>query len=713
MRRLVCALLIVALLVAILIQGCSMSVKIATLYAELTADPTKLIAGANQAKVSLTGVATAAGTATAATNGMTSAMTSSAQSMLGPIARYLSVGAAIAGVVSVMKKSIDAAAEAQKINAQLEQVLKSTGYAAGMTADQLRDLATSLSRVTAFEDDVIIKAQSVMLTFTKIGSEVFPDAIEAALNLSTVLGQDLQSSVIQIGKALNVSAGDTTAATMAMSAMRRVGVAFTTDQVAMATRLVETGDIMAYQQLILGELSTEFGGQAAAALNTYSGRVQQLNNDWGNLLETMGGASLDEGEGLVAQADKVVIAADQVIQIFLKLREEGGDWRWYDYLLPTAGLIDVGIRNINAYNDILAGLGDTLVDVDNEASRAAAKIGNLNDEVEEASEIHEEFARIAQGASSSLSGMAAQAYITQLSIDGMFTYEDAQAVLDYRMAIGDLTTSEYEAQVMALMLQDTLAQFPGRIPITVDFNYVNSPAELRSVLQHGTGSAYEVGARQQRAGGGAARGYFVAGDPGPHEELIYAPGGAYVYNASQTRAMKSSGRYPHYAIGNLPQVDQTLDQYQQVYSSILRTSGYQAAQRYSSYWTAPTTAMQDVLGISPVPIGLGSSSGITSPTASLPPSVTTAITQAVSAASQAVSAVSASAGAVESVSDAAVQISDSSRQTTSAIHQGTQSAQRSSAELLGEVRALRNDIKRLITGQPRQWAQAAAKVGQL
>ena len=35
--------------------------------------------------------------------------------------------------------------------------------------------------------------------FTGIGKQVFPDAMTAALNLSTAMGQDLQSSVVQIG----------------------------------------------------------------------------------------------------------------------------------------------------------------------------------------------------------------------------------------------------------------------------------------------------------------------------------------------------------------------------------------------------------------------------------------------------------------------------------------------------------------------------------
>lgn len=198
--------------------------------------------------------------------------------------------AAVAGAISF---SISAAAEAQGIQKQLDAVIRSTGGAAGLTASDINAMAEEFSELTAVEDDTIVKASNVMLTFTKIGKEVFPDATLAAMNMSAALGQDLQSSVVQVGKALNDPI-------QGITALSRVGVSFTEEQKAMIEALVETGDVMGAQRLILAELNTEFGGQAAAAADTYEGKLARLKNTIGNVAEEIGGPLID---GLSEAAD--------------------------------------------------------------------------------------------------------------------------------------------------------------------------------------------------------------------------------------------------------------------------------------------------------------------------------------------------------------------------------------------------------------------------
>ena len=52
--------------------------------------------------------------------------------------------------------------------------------------------------------------------------------------------------------------------------------------------LVETGDLLGAQKLILGELSTQFGGSATAAAGTYAGKMAKLSNAFGDLGEKLG-----------------------------------------------------------------------------------------------------------------------------------------------------------------------------------------------------------------------------------------------------------------------------------------------------------------------------------------------------------------------------------------------------------------------------------------
>jgi phage-related minor tail protein len=156
------------------------------------------------------------------------------------------MGTAAAGLAGVV---IANTIEAEKVQAQLAAALKSTGGAAGLTQEQLNDMAGALQKTTTFADDTISSAQALLLTFTKIGGDIFPEAIEAALDMSTALGTDLTSATQQLGKALNDPI-------KGISALGRAGVQFTEDQKGMIESLVDAGRVAEAQTIILGELET-------------------------------------------------------------------------------------------------------------------------------------------------------------------------------------------------------------------------------------------------------------------------------------------------------------------------------------------------------------------------------------------------------------------------------------------------------------------------
>jgi hypothetical protein len=87
------------------------------------------------------------------------------------------IGTALAGGLGLAVKEF---ADAQKSSLQLDAALKSTGGSAGLTRTALDQLATSLSRVTTFDDDLITANEAVMLQFKNIGKDIFPKAMEAA-----------------------------------------------------------------------------------------------------------------------------------------------------------------------------------------------------------------------------------------------------------------------------------------------------------------------------------------------------------------------------------------------------------------------------------------------------------------------------------------------------------------------------------------------------
>lgn len=193
--------------------------------------------------------------------------------IVGIIGAYVS----FRGVQSLFRGIIRATGEYQDVLAQVEARVRSTGGAAGVTTDQLAKMAGNLQNATTFDDAEILRAQSVLLSFTRVTEENFEAATEAVLNLSTAMGTDLQSSVTQIGKALNDPI-------QGITALQRSGIQFTAAQRQMIRSLVETGQVAEAQRVILGELETQFGGSARAARDTLGGALAGLRNAFGELL---------------------------------------------------------------------------------------------------------------------------------------------------------------------------------------------------------------------------------------------------------------------------------------------------------------------------------------------------------------------------------------------------------------------------------------------
>ena len=184
-------------------------------------------------------------------------------------------------LINVGKQSIELFREQEKQEKQLENVIKSTGMAAGVTAEEVKNMAKAFQDVTNFGDEAILRGQNMLLTFTKIGEDVFPQATEAILNMSEAMGTDLQQQAIQVGKALNDPI-------QGIAALRRVGVQLSDQQTQSVKDFMAVNDIASAQKVILGELETQFGGTAKAARDTFGGSLSALKNIQGDNLEAFG-----------------------------------------------------------------------------------------------------------------------------------------------------------------------------------------------------------------------------------------------------------------------------------------------------------------------------------------------------------------------------------------------------------------------------------------
>lgn len=235
----------------------------------------------------------------------------------------------VGGLVVGLKKSVDAFAEAEGIAKQTETVLKSTGMAAKVTADQVSGLATSISRKSGIDDEAIQSAENMLLTFTKVrnevgaGNQIFTRATQTVADFSVRFKKDLGGSAILVGKALNDPI-------KGVSALSRAGVQFTKQQKDQIKTLIDSGNVLGAQKIVLKELETQTKGAATAAGETFTGKINKAKVAVGNLGEAIGGRLapiIADGAGKLAGFVDKLATSDRPAQFFETIGDAAGKAR--------------------------------------------------------------------------------------------------------------------------------------------------------------------------------------------------------------------------------------------------------------------------------------------------------------------------------------------------------------------------------------------------
>jgi len=184
---------------------------------------------------------------------------------------------------------IKASAIQERAERSVAAALKSTASASNMTQGEIVKQAAAIEDLTGVGDELVLGSSALLLTFTNIGRNVFPEAqkaivnIASAMNLGAVSSEGLKSATILVGKALNDPI-------KGLSALTRVGIQFTEQQKEQIKTYSELGQNQEAQEVILKELTTQYGDFAEAIRNTHEGRMQALKSAIGTVSESLGKA---------------------------------------------------------------------------------------------------------------------------------------------------------------------------------------------------------------------------------------------------------------------------------------------------------------------------------------------------------------------------------------------------------------------------------------
>lgn len=227
----------------------------------------------------------ALGEAASRVDGPIGRVTRSMQGLVGmtsrwSIALYGGLAALTAWGAGVLKGTAIAGEHERQLK-RLEAQVRATGMAAGRSVEQLDEQAEQLSRVTLFDDDEIRKAQGILLTFKSVTGEIFDETIETAADLAEVMGTDLSSAVLQLGKALEDPE-------QGLTALTRSGVSFNSAQKETIKGLAETGQKGKALEMILATVNDQLGPAARGAAEGYAGAMNRVTKSWNDFLEALG-----------------------------------------------------------------------------------------------------------------------------------------------------------------------------------------------------------------------------------------------------------------------------------------------------------------------------------------------------------------------------------------------------------------------------------------
>lgn len=183
------------------------------------------------------------------------------------------IGGLVAGAFTIgaignfVKNAVLAAEEAKKANdvlAQLARTSGNLGESTGAATARMIAFADSQEKVLGIESEVIKGVQGQLLSFKAVGASAdeaggaFDRASMAAFDMAAAGFGSAESNATQLGKALEDPV-------RGLAALRKAGTTFTAEQQEMIASLVESGDLLGAQNLILDEVESQYGGAAEAA----------------------------------------------------------------------------------------------------------------------------------------------------------------------------------------------------------------------------------------------------------------------------------------------------------------------------------------------------------------------------------------------------------------------------------------------------------------
>ncbi len=171
------------------------------------------------------------------------------------------------GLLDTAKAFSEADKEAQKFNLTLANTNQVDA------SGPLQALAEALQKVSTFDDDELIAAQTSMLSIGNAAQDV-ASIMPSVVNAASFLGKEVSDVARSVGTAIESGA---------TKPLRELGIVFDTN----SSKVFKNASELERTKMLMQEMG-KFAGAASAELQNADGAFQRLTNAMGNVEETMG-----------------------------------------------------------------------------------------------------------------------------------------------------------------------------------------------------------------------------------------------------------------------------------------------------------------------------------------------------------------------------------------------------------------------------------------
>ena len=196
------------------------------------------------------------------------------RSTLGPIV-------AAYGAIRILNTTLSVLGKREAdLNALANGLKKFSGDGTAALA-ALQKQADKFGDSTLFNQEDFTKGAALLTSFTDIAVKDYDKVINVASDLATLNGGAVKDSLLQVAKALNAPSQN-------LTALSRSGIQFTEQQKEQIKALDASGQKLKAQDIILKELTAQYGGSALSAATGFSGAVDTLGENFRDFGEQLG-----------------------------------------------------------------------------------------------------------------------------------------------------------------------------------------------------------------------------------------------------------------------------------------------------------------------------------------------------------------------------------------------------------------------------------------